>query len=69
MLLCASQEQTIRTNYVKHHIDKTSKSSLCRLCGKNSESVQCLVSGCEKLAQSIQETIQQCSKESPLGPL
>ena len=39
MLLCASQEQTIRTNYVKHHIDKSSKSPLCRLCGKNDESV------------------------------
>ena len=33
-LLCAAQEQAIRTNYVKNHIDKTSESSLCRLCGK-----------------------------------
>ena len=34
-LLCAAaQEQGFRTNYVKHHIDKTSKSPLCRLCGK-----------------------------------
>ena len=50
-LLCAAQEQAIRTNYVKHYIDKTSESSLCRLCGKKGESVQHLVSGCEKLAQ------------------
>ena len=50
-LLCAAQEQAIRTNYVKYHIDRTSESPLCRLCGKRSESVQHLVSGCEKLAQ------------------
>ena len=50
-LLCAAQEQAIRTNYVKHHIDRTSESPLCRLCGTKSESVQHLVSGCEKLAQ------------------
>ena len=34
-LLCAAKEQVIRTNYVKHHIDKTSKRPLCSLCGKN----------------------------------
>ena len=50
-LFCAAQEQAIMTNYVKHHIDKTSESPLCRLCGKKCESVQHLVSGCEKLAQ------------------
>ena len=50
-LLCAAQEQAIRTNYMKYHIDKTSESSLCRLCGKKGESVQHITSGCEKLAQ------------------
>ena len=50
-LLCAAQGQTIRTNYVKHHINNTSESPLCRLCGEKSESVQHLVTGCEKLAQ------------------
>lgn len=50
-LLCAAQEQAIRTNYVKHYIDKTSESPLCRLCGRKGESVQHLVCGCEKLAQ------------------
>ena len=50
-LLCAAQEQAIRTNYVKYQIDKTSDSPLCRLCGKKGESVQHLISGCEKLAQ------------------
>ena len=47
-LLCAAQEQAIKTNYVKNHIDKTSESPLCRFCGKKSETVQHLVSGCEK---------------------
>ena len=47
----AAQEQAIRTNYIKYHIDKTSESPLCRLCGKKGESVQHVTSGCEKLAQ------------------
>ena len=50
-LLYVSREQAIRTNYVKHHIDKTSTRTLCRLCGKKGESVQHLVSGYEKLTQ------------------
>ena len=50
-LLCAAQEQAIRTNYMKYHIDKTSESPLCRLCGKKGENVQHITSGCEKLAQ------------------
>ena len=33
-LLCAVKEQAVRTNYVKHLMDKTSESPLCRLCGK-----------------------------------
>ena len=49
--LCATQEQAIKTNYIKHHIDKTNENPLCRLCGEKGESVQHLVSGCEKLAQ------------------
>ena len=49
-LLCAAQEQAIRTNYVKYQIDKTSESPLYRLCGKKGETVQHLISGCEKLA-------------------
>ena len=50
-LLCAAQEQAIRTNYVKYHIDRTSESPLRRLCGKKVESVLQLASACEKLAQ------------------
>ena len=36
-LFCAAQEQAIRTNYVKYHIDKTSENSLYRLCVKKGE--------------------------------
>ena len=54
-LLCAAQEEVIRTDYVKHYIDKTSEGPLCRLCGKKCESVQHLVCGCEKLAQKGQK--------------
>ena len=38
-LLSAAQEQVIRINYVKHHIDRTSESPLYRLCGERGESV------------------------------
>ena len=38
-LICAGQEQALRTNYVKYHIDKTVESSLRRLFGEKGESV------------------------------
>ena len=50
-LLCAAQEQAIRTNYIKYHVDKSNDSPLCRLCGKRGETVQHIICECEKLAQ------------------
>ena len=50
-LLCAPQEQAIRTNYVKHHIEKNIENPLCKMCGKRGKSVQHIISECEKLAQ------------------
>ena len=50
-LLCSVQEQTIQTNYVKHKIDKTAQSPLCRMCDKKSETISHIVSECGKLAQ------------------
>ena len=50
-LICAAQEQTLRTNYIKFNIDKTVESPLCRMCGEKGESVGHLISGCKKLAQ------------------
>ena len=66
-LLCAAQEQAIRPNYMKYHIDKTSERHLCRLCGKKGESVQHITSVCEKLAQKENKT--QCCEESSLDYL
>ena len=37
-LLCATQEQALRTNYVKFHIDRI-ESPLCRLCGGKGEHI------------------------------
>ena len=50
-MLCATQEQAIRTNYVKHKIHKTAQSLLCRMCDKKSETISHIVGECEKLAQ------------------
>ena len=50
-LICSAQEQAVRTNYVKFHIDKTIDSPLCRMCGERGESIYHLISECGKLAQ------------------
>ena len=50
-LICSAQEQALRTNYIKFHIDKTVESPLCRMCGERGESIYHLISECGKLAQ------------------
>ncbi|MEM7264392.1 MAG: hypothetical protein AAF370_00395 [Pseudomonadota bacterium] len=50
-MICAAQEQALRTNSIKHAIDKTAESPMCRKCRKAPESVQHIVSGCSLLAQ------------------
>ena len=50
-LICAAQEQTLRTNYLKFHIDKTIKLPLCRLRRKIGESISHTVCGCSAIAQ------------------
>ena len=52
-MLCAAQERAIGTNYMKHNIDETDQSPLCRTCDKKSETISHIVSECEKLAQKI----------------
>ena len=49
-MLFAAQEQAIQTNYVKHKIDKTAQSLLCRMCDKEREPIPHIVSECENLA-------------------
>ena len=48
----AAQNQSIRTNLVKAKIDKSQGHSLCRVCRKVDESIDYIVSGCSKLAQT-----------------
>ena len=50
-LIFAAQEQTLRTNFVKFHVDKTVEPPLCRMCNERGESVSHLVSECSTLAQ------------------
>ena len=50
-LIFAAQEQALRTNYIKHNIDKTAESPLCRMCREKGETVQHLLCECSKLAQ------------------
>ena len=44
-LILAVQEQALRTYSVKHGIDKTSETPLCRLCAESTETVWHIVSG------------------------
>ena len=46
-----AQNQSIRTNLVKARIDKNQGDSLCRVCRKEDESIDHIVSSCGKLAQ------------------
>ena len=45
-LTMAAQEQAIRTNYLKHHIDKSIDSPTCRMCGEKGETVNHII--CER---------------------
>ena len=37
--ICLAQEQSIRTNYVKYHIDKSVASPFCRICGETGKTI------------------------------
>ena len=50
-MICAVQEQVLRTNYTNNKIDKTSENPLCRMCGERGETVQHIICECKKLAQ------------------
>ena len=49
-MICAAQEQALRTNSIKHTIDKQNISPLCRMCGKWPETVAHITSECQQLA-------------------
>ena len=46
----AAQEQAIRTNAIKHSIDKRDVSPRCRMCGKWLETIAHISSECQQLA-------------------
>ena len=50
-LIMAAQEQAIRTNYIKHNIDKTRDSPMCRVCRKKGEIINHIICECSNLAQ------------------
>ncbi len=51
-MIIAAQDQALRTNYIKHKIDKTAASPLCRLCHQKNETVDHILSCCPKLCQT-----------------
>ena len=51
-LICSAQDQALRTNYTRFHIDHTAESPLCRMCGSKGKTVAHVVSECSKLAQT-----------------
>ena len=55
-IVCAAQEQALRVNSIKNHIDGQDVSPMCRLCGESSETVMHLSGGCPVLAKSKYRT-------------
>ena len=49
-LLIAAQNNAVRTNYVKAKIDNTQQNNKCGLCRKRDETINHIVSKCNKLA-------------------
>ena len=49
--MSGAQEQSLKTNYVKFHIDKTTESALCRICRLENETVSHIASQCKMLSQ------------------
>ena len=50
-IICAAQEQALRTNYTMNKVGKTSENPLCRMCGGKGETVKHIICECKKLAQ------------------
>ena len=49
-IICAAQEQTLATNYIRKHVWKTECNPMCRLCREQPETISHIVSGCKCLA-------------------
>ena len=48
----AAQDQPLRTRWVKHYIDRTTDSPICRMCRKMDENVSHIVSERNEVAQN-----------------
>ena len=55
-LILAAQEQALRTNAIKYNIDKTSETSLCRMCGDTTETVGHIANGARNLPRMSTES-------------
>ena len=49
--ICAAQEQTLRTRWLRINIEKENMNEKRRICGKQMETIVHLVAGCEVLAK------------------
>ena len=52
----SSTNKAIRTNHIKARIDKTQQNSRCRLCSDRDDTVNHIISECNKLAQKEYKT-------------
>ena len=50
-LNCSAQEQALRSNYIKFHIDKNAESLLCSMCRERGENITHQVGECGILGQ------------------
>ena len=50
-LICAAQEQAIRTNPIKGKIEKLQEQTQCRICSRADKTIKHIISKCFKLAQ------------------
>ena len=50
-LITAAQDQALRTNSIKHRIDKQDIAATCRMFGQQEETVEHVVAECTMLAQ------------------
>ena len=50
-IICAVQEQALRTNYVTFNIDKSVDSLLCRMCNQKGQTINHILSECKMLPQ------------------
>ena len=56
-LLIATQNIAIRNNHIKERIVKTQENSKCRLRGDRNETINYIITECNKLAQKEYKTI------------